>query len=77
MVAPLSASCGFVDKADKALHSNAERDSFIEAFWKARNPTARPDNPYKEERYRRLQYANEHYGLARARNGWRTDRGRI
>jgi hypothetical protein len=43
-----------VDKADKALHSDAERDSFIEAFWKARNPTEGPDNPYKEEHYRSI-----------------------
>jgi hypothetical protein len=28
-----------VDEAHKALHSDAEQDSFIEAFWKARNPT--------------------------------------
>ena len=60
-----------------ALHTNAERESFIQAFWKARNPTAGPENPYKEEHYRRLAYANEHFGSPQAQNGWRTDQGRI
>jgi GWxTD domain-containing protein len=60
-----------------ALHTNAERDSFISAFWKARNPTAGPDNPYRDEHYRRLEYANEHFGAPQSHNGWRTDEGRI
>ena len=60
-----------------ALHTNAERESFVSAFWKARNPTAGPENPYKEEHYRRLEYANEHYGSPQAQDGWRTDQGRI
>ncbi len=60
-----------------ALHTNAERDSFISAFWQARNPTRGPENPYKEEHYRRLEYANEHYGALQSHNGWRTDQGRI
>ena len=60
-----------------ALHTNAERDSFISAFWQARNPTAGPDNPYRAEHYRRLEYANEHFGSAQLQNGWRTDEGRI
>ncbi len=61
-----------------ALHSNAERDSFIRAFWQARNPTpGSQDNSYKEEHYRRLAYANEHYGSIGAQDGWRTDQGRV
>ncbi len=60
-----------------ALHTNAERDSFINAFWQARNPTPGPDNPYKAEHYRRMEYANEHYGDPKVGNGWRTDQGRI
>ena len=60
-----------------ALHTNAERDSFINAFWQARNPTPGADNPYKAEHYRRLEYANEHYGDPKFGNGWRTDQGRI
>ena len=61
-----------------ALHTNAERDSFIRAFWDARNPTpGSQENPYKEEHYRRLQYANEHFGNIAAQNGWRSDQGHI
>jgi GWxTD domain-containing protein len=60
----------------KKLATNAERDNFIEAFWQRRDPT--PDteeNEYKEEHYRRIAYANEHF--AAGVPGWRTDRGRI
>jgi GWxTD domain-containing protein len=60
----------------KKLTTNAERDNFIEAFWQRRDPT--PDteeNEYKEEHYRRIAYANEHF--AAGVPGWRTDRGRI
>jgi GWxTD domain-containing protein len=62
--------------AFKKLTTNAERDQFIEAFWQRRDPT--PDtaeNEYKEEHYRRIAYANEHY--AAGIPGWRTDRGRM
>jgi GWxTD domain-containing protein len=62
--------------AFKKLSNNAERDTFIEGFWQRRDPT--PDtaeNEYKEEHYRRIAYANEHY--AAGMPGWRTDRGRI
>lgn len=61
-----------------ALHTNAERDSFIRAFWEARNPTpGSTENTFKEEHYRRLAYANEHFGNVAAQNGWRTDRGHM
>jgi GWxTD domain-containing protein len=62
--------------AFKKLSNNSERDIFIEGFWQRRDPT--PDtaeNEYKEEHYRRIAYANEHY--AAGMPGWRTDRGRI
>jgi GWxTD domain-containing protein len=62
--------------AFKKLSNNAERDTFIESFWQRRDPT--PDtaeNEYKEEHYRRIAYANEHF--AAGVPGWRTDRGRI
>jgi GWxTD domain-containing protein len=60
----------------KKLTTNAERDAFIEAFWQRRDPT--PDtveNEYKEDHYRRIAYANEHF--AAGVPGWRTDRGRM
>ncbi|MBI2677972.1 MAG: GWxTD domain-containing protein [Candidatus Koribacter versatilis] len=62
--------------AFKQLSNDEERDQFIEQFWLRRDPT--PDtveNEYKEEHYRRIAYANEHY--ASGKQGWRTDRGRI
>jgi GWxTD domain-containing protein len=62
-------------KAFLQLSNDEERDNFIEQFWARRNPT--PDseeNSYKEEHYRRIAYANEHF--ASGIPGWRTDRGR-
>lgn len=61
-----------------ALPSDAERDNFIQQFWESRNPTpGTGDNPYRAEHYRRLAYANEHYGDPKLENGWRTDQGRV
>jgi len=60
----------------KQLSNDEERDNFIEAFWQRRDPT--PDteeNEYKEEHYRRIAYANEHF--AAGIPGWKSDRGRI
>jgi GWxTD domain-containing protein len=59
-----------------ALSNDEERDQFIEQFWLRRDPT--PDtveNEYKEEHYRRIAYANEHF--AAGIPGWKTDRGRM
>src|SRR5271155_3337364 len=58
------------------LNTNEEREQFIEAFWLRRsaNPDL-PTNDFKEEHYRRIAYANEHY--ASGIPGWKTDRGRI
>jgi GWxTD domain-containing protein len=63
-------------KAFMQLSNDEERDQFIEAFWQRRDPT--PDteeNEFKEEHYRRIAYANEHF--AAGIPGWKTDRGRI
>jgi len=63
-------------QAFKRLQNAEERDQFIEQFWLRRDPT--PDtveNEMKEEHYRRIAYANEHY--ASGIPGWKTDRGRI
>ena len=63
-------------KAFLQLSTNEEREQFIEQFWLRRDPT--PDtveNEYKEEHYRRIAYANEHFASGIA--GWRSDRGRI
>ena len=60
------------------LTTDSQRDSFIAAFWKVRNPDPGSDsNSYRDEHYQRLAYANEHFGSARMQDGWRTDQGRI
>lgn len=63
-------------QAFKRLKTDEERQQFVEAFWQRRDPT--PDteeNEYKEEHYRRIAYANDHY--ASGIPGWKTDRGMI
>jgi len=63
-------------KAFKTLQTDEERDQFIEQFWLRRDPT--PDteeNEYREEHYRRIAYANDHY--ASGIPGWKSDRGMI
>jgi GWxTD domain-containing protein len=58
------------------LSTNEEREQFIENFWLQRDPTPdTPENEFKEEHYRRIAYANEHF--ASGMPGWKTDRGRI
>jgi len=60
----------------KKLTTDDEREQFIEAFWERRNPSpGSPENEFKEEYYRRIAYANEHY--ASGIPGWKSDRGRI
>jgi len=64
------------EQAFKQLSNDEERDNFIEQFWLRRDPT--PDtaeNEFKEEHYRRIAYANEHF--AAGIPGWKTDRGRM
>jgi GWxTD domain-containing protein len=60
------------------LQTDRERELFIEAFWKQRDPTSgTPENEFKEEHYRRIKYANYHFGRGVPKPGWETDRGRI
>jgi len=59
-----------------ALTTDAERERFIEAFWRRRDPDPTTEiNEFREEHYRRLAYANEHFTAAVP--GWKSDRGRI
>ena len=63
-------------KTFKGLKTDDERESFVESFRLRRDPT--PDteeNEYREEHYRRIAYANEHF--ASGIPGWKTDRGRV
>ncbi len=60
-----------------SLETLEERNRFIEAFWRRRDPNrATPINEFREEHYRRLEHANKFLGRDTFRDGWRTDRGR-
>lgn len=62
--------------AFERLTTDAEREHFIEQFWLRRDPTPdSPENEFKEEHYRRIGYANEHFAWGRP--GWTSDRGRF
>ena len=59
-----------------ALTNDADREAFIENFWRDRDPTpASPKNEFRDEHYRRIAFANARWGEERP--GWQTDRGRI
>jgi GWxTD domain-containing protein len=58
------------------LNSDEQRAQFVVAFWERRNPTpGSKANPFKEQHYRHMAFANEHF--AAQVEGWKTDRGRI
>jgi len=62
--------------AYKLLRNDEERESFIDAFWRRRDPT--PDtiaNEFEDEHYRRIVYANQLFSGHVV--GWKTDRGRM
>ncbi len=60
------------------LETDRERETFISAFWKQRDPNPNfPENVYKKEHYRRLEYVNKWFGRDSPSPGWRTDMGRI
>lgn len=62
--------------AFEKLATDEEREQFIDQFWVRRDPDPdTPENPAREEHYRRIAYANEKFTSGKA--GWRTDRGRI
>ena len=59
------------------LSTDQQREQFIERFWRDRDPTPGTSaNEFKEEHYRRIQYANERFAST-ALAGWKTPRGRI
>lgn len=60
------------------LSTDRERDLFIQAFWKQRDPTpGTPENEFFKEHFARINYANHFFGRATPKPGWKTDRGRI
>lgn len=60
------------------LESDREKNIFIEAFWKQRDPNPRTvENEFKKEHYRRITFANQRFGKESPGPGWRSDMGRI
>lgn len=60
------------------LTTDDAREQFIGHFWEVRNPTpGAPNNPYREEIYRRIEYANQFFGHISHTPGWMTDMGRV
>lgn len=60
------------------LNSDRERDLFVEAFWKHRDPIPETEeNEFKIEHYKRIDYVNRYFGREAAKPGWMTDRGRM
>ncbi len=59
------------------LTNDRERELFIGAFWKARNPDPNSEeNAAKTEHYRRIEYAKKWFGRGYSAGGWRSDMGR-
>lgn len=64
-------------QAFQHLQTDEERDRYIDRFWEARNPAPNSgQNEFKDEFYRRLDYANAHFGRYSGSEGWRTDMGK-
>jgi GWxTD domain-containing protein len=60
------------------LATDLEREAFIKAFWKQRDPNpSTPENEFQVEHYRRIAYANNWFGKDSPGPGWKTDQGRI
>jgi GWxTD domain-containing protein len=58
------------------LATGQERNMFIQQFWERRNPIpGSATNNFKEEFYRRVAYADEHF--AEGYPGWKSDRGHM
>ena len=59
-----------------SLQVDKDREQFVERFWARRDPTElTPENEFRDEHYRRLAFANDHFGGKVP--GWKTDRGRV
>ncbi len=60
------------------LKTDTDREAFIQKFWEIRNPDPNsPTNEFRDEYYRRLAYASDHFGSPGRHDGWRTDRGMV
>jgi GWxTD domain-containing protein len=64
-----------LDEMDR-LRTSEERTAFWEEFWRRRDPSPdTADNEARDEFYKRVQYANQHFGAGTP--GWRTDMGHV
>ncbi len=60
------------------LPSDKDREIFVEAFWKQRDPTpGTPKNEYREEIEKRFAFVNVEFKKGSPKPGWMTDMGRI
>jgi len=60
------------------LATDADREAFIEHFWAIRNPdSGSPVNTFREEHYKRLAYADDHFSIGKRVPGWATPRGKV
>ncbi|HSR52449.1 MAG TPA: GWxTD domain-containing protein [Acidobacteriota bacterium] len=58
------------------LTTEDEKARFVEQFWLRRDTDPRTSfNEFKEEHYRRIAYANDHFSVGVP--GWKSDRGRV
>ncbi len=65
-------------EAFRELQSAEERDAFIAAFWRRRDPDPLTEvNEFREEHYRRVEHANRILGRETPIPGWMTDRGKM
>jgi len=65
------------DRGYKALKTEQERASFIDIFWKRRDPTPKTEHNEFKQRFRdRALDANQLYGET-ATPGWKTDMGKV
>ncbi len=64
------------NKIFSRLKDEASRREFIEEFWAKRDPDPETEeNEFKNEFFRRIDYANKHF--REGTPGWKTDRGRV
>ncbi len=64
--------------AFESLKLEKDKNSFIQLFWKQRDPTRGTDiNEYKDKIIKRFEYVNKLFGRGTPRKGWQTDMGRM
>lgn len=61
-----------------SLGNEERRESFIEEFWRQRDPNSETrNNEFRLEHYRRIAFADDKFGRNRGSRGSRTDRGKF